>query len=202
MSQFLKVPDVTVEEYLAQEQESDVRHEYVNGQIFAMSGATAAHNVIGGNLFALLHRHLRGSGCSPFMTDMKVRVETANSFYYPDIMVTCEPFDGKSVFMRSPVIIAEVLSPSTKYIDRREKLIAYRQLESLHEYLIIHQTKQRIEVYRRDAAGQWELKVFGQMDVIEFNSLPSALRIDVPEIYEGVVLEPVVEEEEQEYLMS
>jgi Uma2 family endonuclease len=202
MSEFLKVPHLSIEEYLAQEGRANVRNEYVNGQIFAMTGATAAHNLISGNLFALLHGHLMGSRCRPFIHDMKVAVEIANSFYYPDVMVTCEPFDPKSIYQRSPVLIAEVLSPSTKHIDRREKLIAYRKLESLREYLIIHQNRYRIELYRRDADGQWEYSVAGKTDLLDLNSFPTALQVPVSTIYNGVVLDPVVEEEEEEYAFS
>ncbi len=202
MSQSSKLPDLTVEEYLAQEKRAKVRHEYVNGQVFAMTGATAAHNVISGNLYALLHHHLRGSGCRPFINDMKVRIEIGNSFYYPDVMVTCEPFDGKSVFQQSPVLIAEVLSPSTTHIDRREKLVAYRRLSSLRQYLIIHQSRYRIEAHKKDADGQWEVSVLGKNDVLLLDSLPSRLNVTVAAIYEGVIQELVVEEEDEDYELS
>lgn len=202
VSQFHKVPNLTVEEYLAREERATVRHEYVNGQVFAMTGATEAHNVICGNLHASLHEHLKGSGCRVFMSDMKVRIETSNSFYYPDIMVTCEPFAGTSVFKQSPVFIAEILSPSTKHIDRREKLIAYRQIDSLREYVIIDPSRHRIEDYRKDANGQWEMMVLRRSDVVSLASLPSSLDISVETIYEGVILSPAVEEEEEEYELS
>ncbi len=199
MSQFSKVPDLTVDEYLAQEERANVRHEYVKGQVFAMTGATEAHNVINGNLYALIHHHLRGSGCRAFMTDMKVRVEIANSFYYPDIMVTCEPFEAKSVYKQLPVLIAEVLSPSTKHIDRREKLVAYRQLSSLRQYLIIHQNRYRIEIYQKDADGQWQVSILGKNDLVFLDSLPSRLDVPIAAIYDGIILEPFVEEEEEDY---
>jgi Uma2 family endonuclease len=163
-----------------------------------MTGATEAHNVICGNLHALLHNHLRGSGCRPFMNDMKLRIEVANSFYYPDIMVTCEPYDGKSVFKKLPVLIVEVLSPSTRHIDRREKLVAYRQVSSLRQYLIMHQSRCRIEIYRKDADDQWEVSVLGRADSISFDCLPTVLVAPVEVLYEGVALAPLVEEEEEE----
>lgn len=202
MSQFSKVPQLTADEYLAHEARAEVRHEYVNGQIFAMTGATEAHNVISGNLYALLHTELKGSACRAFINDMKVKVELANSFYYPDIMVTCEPFDGKSVFKQEPILIAEVLSPSTSHIDRREKLVAYRQLSSLRQYLIVHQNKYRIESYRKDIAEKWEFTVLGHNDVLCFESLGSGFSVPVSIIYEGVALEAGVEEEEADYAVS
>jgi len=112
---------MATDEYLEFEEQAAVRHEYVRGQIFAMTGSAEAHNVISGNLFAALHNFLQGTGCRVFQNDMKVRVEAADCFYYPDIMVTCEPYEAKSVFKNSPRLIIEVLSPSTKHIDRREK---------------------------------------------------------------------------------
>ncbi len=201
MSQSSKaVPDLTVDEYLAQEELGIARHEYVSGQLFAMTGATEAHNIICGNLFALLHSHLRGSTCRVFMNDMKVRLERSNSFYYPDIMVTCEPYEGKSVFKQSPLLIAEILSPSTKHIDRREKLVSYRQLSSLRHYLIIHQARNRIEAYEKDSDGQWVVSILGKNDLLILNSISQKPSLSASDIYEGVIQEPFVEEEEEDYL--
>jgi Uma2 family endonuclease len=198
MAQFQKIPDLTVEEYLAQEQLASVRHEYVNGQLFAMTGASDAHNVICGNLFALIHQHLKGSGCRAYINDMKVRIDVANSFYYPDIMVTCEPIDAKSAYKQLPVLIVEVLSPSTSHIDRREKLVAYRHLNSLRQYLIVHQNRYRIEAYRKDKNGQWEVTVITRNDMVSFTALPCELEISTEVIYEGVALQPTVEEDNDE----
>src|SRR5262249_31741428 len=124
----MKSASLTPEEYLKAECQSPLRHEYVDGQIFAMTGTTAAHNIIYGDLFAELHSHLGRGPCTVFMSDMKVRIDAANCFYYPDIMVTCQKLDGSAIFSTEPVFIAEVLSPSTEQIDRREKLLAYRQI--------------------------------------------------------------------------
>jgi Uma2 family endonuclease len=199
MAQFQKIPDLTVEEYLAQEELAEVRHEYVNGQLFAMAGASDAHNVICVNLLALIHQHLKGSGCRAYINDMKVRIDVANSFYYPDIMVTCEPIDAKSAYKQLPVLIVEVLSPSTSHIDRREKLVAYRHLSSLRQYLIVHQNRYRIEAYRKDKDGQWEVTIITRNDMVAFTALPGELEISTEAVYEGVVLEPTVEEDEEKY---
>lgn len=189
MSLPARVQDLTVEEYLAGEQVSEVRHEYIAGQVFAMAGASEAHNLIAGNVHARLRAHLRGSACRTFISDMKVRVEAADTFYYPDVMVTCEPPNAKSFFQMQPCLIVEVLSPSTAAIDHREKLLAYRKLESLREYVMIAQDEARIEVYRRDAQGKWTQEVLGPDDELRFESLPTeALRMTMAEVYEDVKL--------------
>lgn len=200
MSRLSEIPNLSVEEYLKFEETSNRRHEYVAGQIFAMSGSTEGHNVICVNLVALLYTHLRGTGCRAFTNDMKVRIEAANSFYYPDIMVTCEPLDAKSVFKKAPVLIAEVLSPSTKHIDRREKLVAYRHLTSLIEYVVVHQDRYRIEVHRKNAGEVWQGTLVGKNDVLSLTSVPPGiLEVPVTAIYEPLVFESVVEEDDEEY---
>ncbi|HEY9791161.1 MAG TPA: Uma2 family endonuclease [Candidatus Obscuribacterales bacterium] len=147
---------MTPDEYLASESHGNGRHEYVGGYIFAMTGASDAHNVIAGNLFALLHAHLRGTtGCRAYINEMKAKIEATESFYYPDVMVTCEPFEAKSLFKKSPCLIIEVSSPSTKHIDRREKLVAYHQLESLREYLIVNRDKTKVEYFRKTDDSKW-----------------------------------------------
>ncbi len=118
---------LTVEEYLKLEQDVEVRHEYVAGQIYAMAGASEAHNLIVTNLIAILRPHLRGSSCRTFVSDMKVKVKTqqADIFYYPDLLVTCDSNDNKKYFKTNPNLIVEVLSDSTETTDRREKRINY-----------------------------------------------------------------------------
>jgi Uma2 family endonuclease len=202
MSEFAKIPNLSVDEYLALEEQALVRHEYVHGQIFAMTGATDAHNVICGNIYAMLHAHLRGSGCLAYINDMKLKIQQANSFYYPDIMVTCEPFDAESVIKQQPVLIVEVLAPSTKHIDRREKLIAYKQIDSLQQYLMIHQNKYRIDSYRRDSDNHWEVSSFGIANSLVLISRPSILEVPITSIYEGVALDLTVEEEDEDYELS
>jgi Uma2 family endonuclease len=202
MPRVRKIPHLTVEQYLAQEERAQVRHEYVNGQVFAMTGATEAHNAICVNLLTFLHQKVKGSGCRVFINDMKVHVETANSFYYPDIMVTCEPFVGDSVFKQSPKLIVEVLSPSTSRTDRREKLVAYRQLISLQQYLIVHQKRNCIEVYQKNQQAQWEVMVLGKSDTVSFDCLESRPEISVEAVYEGVSIPPMVKEDEEDFEYS
>jgi Uma2 family endonuclease len=200
MSEPSKVPYMTVEEYLKHEDFAMVRHEYVRGQIFAMTDATEAHNVICGNLFTRVHAHVRGSGCRAFMNDMKVRVEVSDSFYYPDMMVTCEPFEAKSVYKASPVLIIEALSPSTRQIDRREKLVAYQQLSSLQEYVIVHQSKPLVELYRKQEDGKWTVSMLRTFDKLYLQSLPNKpFSVPVREIYEDLDFSSFVEESTEDY---
>lgn len=190
---------MTVEEYLNSEDSGTMRHEYVDGQVFAMTGATAAHNAICMNVSTLLHSHLRGTGCRAYSNDMKVKIDSANSFYYPDILVTCEPFSPKSVFTKVPVLLIEILSPSTKQIDRREKVIAYKQIATLKEYLVIYQDRKRVEMYKKDSAGQWQTSIAQQRDIVQLDSLQPPLQLPLTEIYEGLGLSNIVHEDEAEY---
>jgi Uma2 family endonuclease len=179
---------LSVEEYLAREEKSEIRHEYVAGYVFAMAGATDAHNIIAGNVHARVRPHLRRSGCRVYMVDMKLRVEAVDAFYYPDVMVTCEAFAAKSVFKSKPILLVEVLSPGTALTDRREKLSAYFKLKSLIEYVLISQDKRQVEVYRRDKRGKVQMLVLGADNEVRFESLPNgALTLTMDDIYEDVI---------------
>lgn len=175
---------VTIEDYLAGEQTGEVRHEYVAGQLFAMIGASRAHNTIALNIATFFHAHLRGGHCQAFMADMKVRVEKAEAFYYPDIVVTCEPRDDKALFLSAPSLIVEVLSPATEHIDRREKRLAYQHLKSLEEYVLVAQDTRRVEVYRRSQVGVWEVDSYEGDESAMLRSLNLKLPLDF--IYEGI----------------
>lgn len=187
-----RVPYISVEAYLAGEEVGQVRHEYVAGQVFAMAGATEAHGVISGNVFAILRLHVRGSACRVFQENLQVRIKAADTFYYPDVFVTCEPFEARSVFKQSPSLIVEVLSSSTEVIDRREKLLNYRTLNSLREYALIAQDRQHIEVHRRDEQGQWHLEIIAPDGDLRLESLPNGpLTLTMDEIYEDVLFRPL-----------
>ena len=182
-----KIRTMTEDEYLRFEEKAKVSHEFVDGHVFAMSGSTQAHNVICGNVFAALHGSLRGGPCQAYANDMKLKISSVSSYYYPDIMVSCEPFEAKSIFKHSPVLVIEILSPSTMQIDRREKLVAYQKIASLKEYVIIYQDRQRAEVYRRgEISGGWEFSVLSaQLDLV-LESLPNGpLVLSFSTIYEG-----------------
>jgi Uma2 family endonuclease len=179
---------VSVADYLHGEQESQIRQEYVAGRVFAMAGAGEAHNRIAGNLFFHLRAATRGTPCGVFISDMKVRVAAHDAFYYPDVLLTCDPTDREPLYKTAPCLIAEVLSPSTEVIDRREKLLAYRALTTLRYYLLVAQDRRLVELYRREADGGW------RYEVSEDGELASdcgglSLRMTLADIYEDVVLE-------------
>lgn len=184
-----RLPLLSVSEYLALEEAGNARHEYVNGRIFAMTGGSKAHNIISLNIALALRSGLKGSGCSVFMSDVKVRVVASNSFYYPDVIVDCSRSDLDGVYVEAPTTIFEVLSKSTAQTDRREKLIAYQNIPSLKEYVIVHQSRKRLEVYRRDESG-WsveEIDSDGALVVAACSQQPVTLSID--EIYAGIDLD-------------
>jgi Uma2 family endonuclease len=182
MSVVEKVRSVSPDEYIEGEQNSDVRHEYVAGQLYVMVGASRAHNRISLNLAAALRTRLRGSPCEAFIADVKVRVE--NAFFYPDVVVACDPTDAHDFYVESPTLVAEVLSPFTEARDTLEKRIAYQSLSSLKEYLLIAQDKIQVRIYRRLQDG-WELETCTPGDALRLSSLQ--LEIDIGEIYEGVL---------------
>lgn len=181
----VKQQSLSEAEYLAGEQLPGPRHEYVAGEIFAMAGASKRHGTISGNLFAALRSHLRGTPCRSWMADMKVQVSAANAYYYPDVVASCSEADrapdSPSDFLLAPMLIVEVLSPSTASTDRREKLLNYRKLPSLQEYLLVDQERQWIELYRRDVDG-WLHQTATASESIHLQSVD--LTLTAAEVYE------------------
>ncbi len=179
----------TVEEYLELEQTSEIRHEYLAGQVFAMSGGSKEHNTISLNIASRLRSHLRGGSCSVFMADMKVNIQLTSQnksiFYYPDIVVSCDSDDKDRFSLNYPCLIIEVLSPSTETTDKREKLVNYRTLESLQEYVLVSQDKIKVEVYRKDNQGNWLMQTLGKDDELRLDSIN--LTLTMPQIYEDVI---------------
>ena len=182
---------ISVEDYLEGEKTSPIRHEYLGGQLFAMSGSSEAHNLISINIASLLKFRLRGSGCKTFMADMKVNIPIirngAQLFYYPDVMVACDPQDTAKYYKTSPCLIVEVLSPSTQSLDRREKWLNYQSIPTLQEYVLISQTEMKAEVYRRNASGNWSLEILEASDSLDLNSV--GLTLTMAEIYDEVSID-------------
>jgi Uma2 family endonuclease len=168
-------------EYLAGERVSRVKHEYVAGEVFSMAGASKTHGTLALNVAVALRTHLRGSPCRTFIADMKLRVAEANTYYYPDVLVTCAEQDAASDapadYVEAPKLVVEVLSPATEHIDRREKLLAYRRLPSLAEYMLIDQERRWVEIYRRTDAG-WSHDIYQPGDVIDIASVGMSLDFD------------------------
>jgi Uma2 family endonuclease len=194
----------SVEEYLQLEQTSEIRHEYLAGQVFAMSGGSKEHNLIAGNIYSRLRSHLRGGSCSVFMADMKVNIELTNKnsgnlteaqppskfsrksiFYYPDVIVSCDPDEQDRFSLSYPCLIIEVLSPSTELTDRREKFVNYQNLETLQEYVLVSQEEIKVEVYRKDDEGNWLVEILGKDDELRLDSI--GLTLTMTEIYEDVI---------------
>ena len=152
---------MTPSEFLAWDSTVAERHEYVNGEIFAMAGAEDRHVTVCGNAYMALRQHLRGTPCRTFMSDMKLHVASANSYFYPDVMVTCSEADQASSHIKAaPVLLIEVLSPSTAAYDRGEKFAHYRRLESLQEYVLVDIDTRRTDLYRKGADAMWVLHPF------------------------------------------
>jgi len=154
---------ITPEDYLELERNSPIKHEYIDGYVYAMAGALDAHVTISLNIATLLRNHLRGSGCRVYIVDMKARIESLNRFYYPDVMVTCDRRDQATPeHKRFPCLIIEVLSDSTQGFDRGDKFTDYQKLDSLQEYVLINAKKQQIECFRRKEEGLWLLQYYTQ----------------------------------------
>ena len=172
-------------EYLAYEAQSPLRNEYIAGEIFAMTGASIRHNVIAGNLFAELRSHLKGTPCRALIEGVKLRLRKEQSYFYPDVMVTCEnrlqELDSLQQIVEEPLIVIEVLSPSTEAVDRREKLRAYRTLPSLKEYLLVSQDKAQVEIYRRRGDISWDIITYEPEDTVDIACLE--LKLSMSDIY-------------------
>jgi Uma2 family endonuclease len=149
----------TIAEYLALEEDSPTKHEYYQGEIFAMAGATIRHNEITGNIFAGLHTRLRRKGCRPYGSDLRIRVKKPNLFTYADTVVVCgnvERAEESPHSVTNPRVIFEVLSKSTENYDRGQKWEFYQQLDSLQEYVLVSQEEAKITRYYRPAGGPWQ----------------------------------------------
>ena len=163
MNAALQPAFVSVEDYLSSEEASRVRHEYVRGYIYALAGASKAHNEICLNLAELLRMHLRGGRCRTSMADVKLRPHFDDElFYYPDLMVTCDPRDSHPLYNRFPKLVIEITSDSTEILDRREKLLEYLRIETLEEYVLVSQTRANVTIFRR--SSDWKPEVIAGVD--------------------------------------
>lgn len=180
-------PRLTVADYLAGERDIEVRHEYENGFVRAMTGASRAHNSIAMNVAAALLARLRGSPCRVHVSDVKVHVDLADDqrFYYPDVLVDCGS-GGDAYVASAPKLVVEVLSASTERRDRAEKAQGYRRLPTLAEYVLIAQDVRRVEVYRRADGWEFERTIDSDSAPVRFKSLDLELTLDA--IYEGLEL--------------
>ena len=179
---------MTVEEYLEWEIQQDVRYEYVNGEVFAMTGGTIPHNDIALNFYRALYPHLRSRGCRVNVSDVKVQVSPKSPYYYPDVIVSCDPIDlNARKFIQSPKLIAEVLSPGTSGRDRGEKFKNYLKKPSLQEYILIDSEQIAVERYCRGEGRMWLYYPYTVGDIITLSSIELEFPIEI--LYEGVVFE-------------
>lgn len=178
---------VSEEDYLQGELISDVKHELIDGYVYAMAGASANHERISGNVYSEFRNHLKNSPCEPFGSDMKVKA--GSNFFYPDVSVDCHFDESKPYFVESPVIIVEVLSKTTRKTDETVKLLSYINIPSLQEYVLIEQDYVDIQVIRRNES--WLPRHYFLGDEITFESID--LTLSVEEIYARVHNEEVLE---------
>lgn len=174
----------SAEEYLALDREADYKSEYVAGEIFAMVGATPRHVLIAGNTAGELRNRLRDTDCQVYAADLRIQADANNAYHYPDVTVVCgrpEYMDGHRDTVTNPLIIIEVLSPTTRNYDRGDKFAHYRRLESLREYILIDQEPCHVEHFVRKGGG-WE---FSEMEDCQGNLVVPSLGISIPlaEIY-------------------
>ena len=187
MSTVIQTNFISEEEYLQGELSSEVKHELIDGRVYAMAGASANHERISVNVLAEIRSHLKSSPCEPFGSDMKLKVDS--NFFYPDVIVDCNFDESQPFYTETPVIIVEVLSKSTRKTDETIKRVAYLNIPSLQEYVIIEQDIVDIEVVRRSEG--WQPKHYFLGDEVIFESID--LTLSVEEIYHRVHNEDMIE---------
>ena len=185
---------ITPEEYLAGETIADEKHEYLNGSVYTlhdarnMAGAGDSHVKISLNIAALVKNHLKGSGCSTYISDMRVKVDAKDkAWFYPDVMVSCDPDDRQHETIKyNPVLVVEVMSKSTRDYDRGGKFAVYRQLNSLKEYVLVEPRHYYVEVFRLNKHHRWELFTYEGIAVsVELSSID--LTCTITDFYEDVL---------------
>ncbi len=173
------------QEFLEWEKTQELRYEYIDGEVFAMTGGTKPHNRIALNLATASDAFLAEKGCDIFIADVKVQLSPSGPYHYPDVVVTCDPKDRESIdLIEHPCLIVEVLSPSTEAFDRGKKFTRYRQLNSLQEYVLIQSDEIGVECFRRNDEGLWVLYTYGAKDTLYLESI--GFSIPVEKLYRQV----------------
>ncbi len=193
MSALRRPSCLTPHEYLRAEREAAFKSDYLNGIVVeAMAGARYRHNLVAGNTFSEIHSALRDRPCVAFGSDMKVRIEKANVFRYPDVSAVCGPidfFDEVEDAYGNPQLICEVLSPSTRSLDRHEKFAEYRLIDTFSEYLLIEPDRMEAELHRKDGEGRWTCDTYTEPDqAIVLESIGITFRVG--DLYEKVEFPP------------
>jgi Uma2 family endonuclease len=178
----LKPHYITEQEYLDSEKLREIRHEYFDGEIFAMAGGSSNHQLLITRIIQKFANHLEDTPCKTFSSDMKVRIDEGNKFFYPDVVVACEKENNDPYFINSPRLIVEVLSKSTRKYDKTFKRICYQAIPSLEEYVLIEQDHVEIQVFRK--SQNWQSAYYFIDDEVTFTSID--LTLPVLDIYKRV----------------
>ena len=183
--------NITPEEYLERERHSPIKHEYLDGDVYAMAGTSKAHNLISLNLALLLRTGLKNSPCQTFIADIKVNIANQKYYFYPDLVVTCDEQDDLNAYaVTSPKVIIEVLSESTESFDRGKKFQYYRTIPSLQDYILVSSQEYAVEIFHRMEGDRWMLETYQGLEAIaQIASLD--LNIPLAEIYATLELTPV-----------
>lgn len=176
---------ITEQDYLEGEKQSEGRHEFVDGQVYAMAGASKRHVIITGNIFAQLRAAAKGSDCIVYQSDMKVRSAAHQAYYYPDVVVACAEDDASDYYLEKPCLIVEVLSHSTEKRDRREKLLAYMTIPTVQAYLLIAQDQAEVELFYREANGSWWVMSFEGLEANLHLPCPP-MTLNLADIYDAI----------------
>lgn len=192
MSNPEKLPKImSADEYLLLEETSSIKHEYLNGRIYAIAAENISHGAITVNILTILHNQLKGTGCRVYGSNLKIRVDAINSFFYPDVLVDCGAFQKDDVFTKTPTLIFEVLSQSTATTDRREKLFAYMEIPSLTTYVLVGQKNKSVDVYRKQNQNDWTVEKLGERDRFDVElDGGKTVSLSVDEIYEDIDVDP------------
>ncbi len=184
-------PFITPEEYLERERQAEYKSEYYNGEIFAMSGGTRNHSLLTSNFIALLSVALRGTGCLVFTNDLRIHIPAAGLYTYPDVSVVCgeeELLDDHQDILLNPVLLVEVLSPSTESYDRGKKFSFYRSISSLKEYALVSQRQKLVEVFRKNEEHLWVLHETDEArGTVDLASVGCAIQLD--DLYANITFE-------------
>jgi Uma2 family endonuclease len=180
-----KEPYFSPDEYLQIEEQSPIKHEYINGKLYAMVGASQGYNILRSNFLVALHSHICSSDCRVFFSDVKVRIEQPNCFFYPDIAVSCDARDRETpLYLRYPNLIVEVLSDFTEAFDRGDKFQDYQTIETLREYVLVSSKRPLVQCFRR-SGDLWELQSYTEeQGSFQLSSLDFSLTLEA--LYENV----------------
>ncbi len=178
----------TPDEYFAWEETQLEKHELIDGRVYAMTGGTRNHSDIAGNFLAIIKPHLRGSGCKTYNSDCRVNILNTSNYIYPDLSVTCDPRDTLNTqYITYPCLIVEVLSDSTEAYDRGKKFEKYRHNPNLVDYVLVSSDEVAVDIYHKNAAGEWLIRSYRVGDQVEFKSI--GLSVPIEQLYEEIVFD-------------